>query len=177
MVTQTISPSIEEYMATYAPFFRRLEGKELAKCYVTGLMIEGERKSVEPMSQRVHASERGMQRLLTEVKWDRDGIFKEYWRQMLSQTSDPQGVLVVDDTAFPKKRQHSVCVTRQYCGGLGKVANCQVGVSTTYVGQGVFWPYTMDLYVPQSWDNLEDPECISMREKTRMPETVHYREK
>lgn len=164
-------------MTPYAPFFRRMEGRELAKCYVTGLIMEGERKSVEPMSEKVHASERGMQRLLTEVKWDHEGVFREYWRQMLSETSDPQGVLVIDDTAFPKKGKHTVCVARQYCGSLGKVANCQVGVSLTYVGQGVSWPYTMDLYIPKSWDSLEDPECFIMREKTRIPETVRYREK
>lgn len=169
--------AIEEYMAPYAPYFRRFEGQELAKCYVTGLMMEGERKSVEPMSERVHASERGMQRLLTEVKWDREGVSGEYRRQMLAETSDPRGVLVVDDTAFPKKGQHSVCVARQYCGALGKVANCQVGVSLTYVGQEVAWPYTMDLYIPRSWDDLEDPQCVVMREKTRMPQSAHYREK
>jgi SRSO17 transposase len=177
MTHEITFPSIEEYMAPYTPFFRRLEGGELAKCYVTGLMMEGERKSVEPMSERVHASERGMQRLLTEVKWDHEGVSKEYRRQMLSETSDPQGVLVVDDTAFPKKGRYSVCVARQYCGSLGKVANCQVGVSLTYVGQEVAWPYTMNLYIPKSWDNLEDPECILMRKKTRMPETALYREK
>ena len=164
-------------MAPYAQFFRRMEGGELAKCYVTGLIMEGERKSVEPMSERVHASERGMQRLLTEVKWDHEGVSREYRRQLLSETSDPQGVLVVDDTAFPKKGRHSVCVARQYCGALGKVANCQIGVSLTYVGQEVSWPHTMDLYIPKSWDDLEDPECVLMRKKTRMPETLHYRKK
>lgn len=177
MAHEITFPSIEEYLAPYAPFFRRLEGRELAKCYVTGLMMEGERKSVEPMSERVHASERGMQRLLTEVKWDHEGVSRQYRRQMVAETSDPQGVLVVDDTAFPKKGRYSVCVARQYCGSLGKVANCQVGVSLTYVGQEVAWPYTMDLYIPHSWDNLEDPECVAMRKKTRMPDTVRYREK
>lgn len=165
-------PSIEEYLVPYARFFRRLEGRELAKCYVTGLMMEGERKSVEPMSERVHASERGMQRLLTEVKWDREGAFGEYRRQLLAKTSDPQGVLVVDDTGFPKKGRHSVCVARQYCGAVGKVANCQVGVSLTYVGQEVAWPYTMDLYIPKSWDKLDEPEYVVMRRKTQMPETA-----
>jgi len=140
-------------------------------------MMEGERKLVEPMSERVHASERGMQRLLTEVKWDHEGICREYRRQMLSQTGDHQGVLVVDDTAFPKKGRHSVCVSRQYCGVLGKVTNCQVGVSLTYVGQEVSWPYAMDLYIPKSWDQLEDAGCVLMREKTHMPENARYREK
>lgn len=66
--------SIEEYLAPYAPFFRRAESKELAKYYITGLMMEREPKSVEPMSERVNALERGMQRLLTEVKWDHGGV-------------------------------------------------------------------------------------------------------
>lgn len=177
MDNKIVFPGIEEYLADYAPYFRRLEGQELANYYITGLMIEGARKSVEPMSERVNASERSMQRLLTEVKWDNEGVSKEYRQRMLYETSDPRGVLVVDDTAFPKKGRHSVCVTRQYCGALGKVANCQVGVSLTYVGQEISWPYTMDLYIPQSWDNFDDQECILMRQKTRIPETAHYREK
>jgi SRSO17 transposase len=177
METKIAFAGIDEYLAPFSRFFRRQEGRELSACYVTGLMMEGERKSVEPMSERVHASERGMQRLLTEVKWDYEGVFKEYRRQMLAETSDPQGVLVVDDTAFPKKGTHTVCVARQYCGALGKVANCQVGVSMSYVGQEVCWPYAMELYVPRSWDDLEDPRCAMLRKETRMPQSAHYREK
>ncbi|MBW2662555.1 MAG: transposase [Deltaproteobacteria bacterium] len=128
-------------MAIYSPYIKRAEARELAQCYVVGLMMDGDRKSVEPMSEKVHASERGMQRLLTEVKWDHDGAFGEYRRRMLAETADPQGVLVIDDTGFPKKGRHSVCVVRQYCGSLGKVDNCQVGVSLTYVGQEFAWPY------------------------------------
>lgn len=177
MSSEITFPGIDDYLAAYAPYFRRLEGRELAHCYVVGLMMEGERKSVEPMSERVHASERGMQRLLTEVKWDCDGAWEEYRRQMLAETSDPQGILLVDDTAFPKKGRHSVGVSRQYCGALGKVANCQVGVSLTYVGQEVSWPYAMDLFIPQSWDHPEDPQCVQLRQKTRMPLAAHHREK
>jgi SRSO17 transposase len=177
MAAEISFPGIDDYLAPYAPYFRRLEGRELAHCYVVGLMMEGERKSVEPMSERVQASERGMQRLLTEVKWDYEGVLQAYRRQMLAETSDPQGILLVDDTSFPKKGRHSVCVSRQYCGALGKVANCQVGVSLTYVGQEVSWPYAMDLFVPPSWDHLEDPQCVLMREKTRMPPGARHREK
>jgi len=177
MDNQTSFLNLEDYLAPFAAFFSRSEGRELSACYVAGLMMEGERKSVEPMSERVHASERGMQRLLTEVKWDTEGVLKEYHRQMLAETSDPQGILVVDDTAFPKKGTHSVCVARQYCGALGRVANCQVGVSLSYVGQEVCWPYAMQLYVPQSWDERDDPHCALMREKTRMSVDVGYREK
>jgi SRSO17 transposase len=168
---------IDDYMARFTTYIKRYEARVLAQRYVVGLMMDGDRKSVEPLSEKVHASERGMQRLLAEVKWDHEGAFCEYRRQMLTETDDPQGVLLIDDTAFPKKGNHSVCVARQYCGSLGKVDNCQVGVSMTYVGQGFAWPYAMELFVPQSWDNPEDPECLVLRKKTHMPEDVHYREK
>jgi SRSO17 transposase len=177
MSKEVIFPDIADYLGPYAPYFRRLEGRELAKCYVVGLMMAGERKSVEPMSERVHASERGMQRLLTEVKWDHEGAMEEYRRQMLTATSDPQGILLVDDTGFPKQGRHSVGVARQYCGALGKVANCQIGVSLTYVGQGAAWPYAMNLFIPPSWDDLEDPQCVWRRQKTRMPPEARHREK
>lgn len=177
METKNVFFGIEDYMAAFAPYIKRSEARDLAQCYVVGLMLDGDRKSVEPMSEKVHASERGLQRLLTEAKLDRDGAFGEYRRRMLAETSDPQGVLLVDDTGFPKKGEHSVCVDRQYCGSLGKVDNCQIGVSLTYVGQGFAWPYAMELFVPRSWDDPDDPECAKKRKKTCMPEDVHYREK
>jgi len=177
METNQVFFGIDDYMALFAPYIKRAEARELAQRYVVGLMMDGDRKSVEPMSKKVHASERGMQRLLTEVKWDRDGAFGKYRRRMLADTADPQAVVVIDDTGFPKKGRHSVCVARQYCGSLGKVDNCQIGVSMTYVGQGFAWPYAMELFVPQSWDNPDDPHCVEKRMKTYMPENVHYKEK
>ena len=119
MDTKNVFFGIDDYMAEFAPYIKRSEARELAQCYVVGLMMDGDRKSVEPMSEKVHASERGMQRLLTEAKLDRDGAFGEYRRLMLAETTDPQGVLLIDDTGFPKKGGHSVCVDRQYCGSLG----------------------------------------------------------
>lgn len=164
-------------MAPFFKYFHRSEGCDLARFYVVGLMMEGERKSVEPMSEKLNASERSMQRLLTEVKWDEQGVIQEYRRSMLAESSDPQGVLAVDDTGFPKKGTDSVCVSRQYCGASGKIDNCQIGVSLTYVGQDVAWPYAMNLFIPESWDNLQHPECVSKRKKTHMPDTAHYKEK
>ena len=177
METKNVFFGIDDYMAAFAPYIKRSEARELAQCYVVGLMMDGDRKSVEPMSEKVHASERGMQRLLTEAKLDRDGAFGEYRRRMLAETADPQGVLLIDDTGFPKKGGHSVCVDRQYCGSLGKVDNCQIGVSLTYVGQGFAWPYSMELFVPRSWDDPDDSECVKKRKKTSMPADIHYREK
>jgi len=123
METAKVFFGIDDYMARFTPYIKRYEARVLAQGYVVGLMMDGDRKSVEPLSEKVHASERGMQRLLTEAKLDLEGAFYEYRRQMLTETDDPQGVLLIDDTAFPKKGNHSVCVARQYCGSLGKVDN------------------------------------------------------
>jgi SRSO17 transposase len=177
MTIQNIYPGIDDYLAPFLKHFHRSEGRNLAQSYVVGLMMDGERKSVEPMSERVNASERSMQRLLTEVKWDDQEVIREFRRVMLAETIDPQGVLVVDDTAFPKKGKDSVCVARQYCGSTGKVDNCQIGVSLTYVGRDVAWPYVMDLFVPEGWDDVEDPVCKARRRKTHMPDTARHHEK
>lgn len=82
--------------------------------------MDGERKSVEPMSAKANAPERSMQRLLSTAKWDEYQVAAAYRRRMLAFTSDSQGVLIIDDTGFPKKGHDSVCVARQYCGASGK---------------------------------------------------------
>lgn len=177
MTTEINCPGIDDYMKPFYGYFYRSESRELAECYVTGLLIDGERKSVEPMSEKVNASERSMQRLLSEVRWDEQGVAAEYRRTMLSDTSDPLGLLVLDDTGFPKKGRDSVCVARQYCGASGKTDNCQIGVSLTYVGSDVAWPYAMELFVPESWDQTDNADCAAKRKKTKMPESARYRPK
>jgi SRSO17 transposase len=177
MTREIICPGIDDYMKPFFSYFNRSESRELAENYVTGLLIDGERKSVEPMSENLHASERSMQRLLSDVKWDDKGVAVQYRRNMLSATADPLGILVLDDTGFPKKGRDSACVARQYCGATGKTDNCQIGVSMTYVGCDVAWPYAMDLYIPESWDQTDNADCIAKRKKTRIPESAHYKPK
>ena len=176
MTTEIVCPGVDEYMAPFMRFFHRSEGRALAESYVCGLLMDGERKSVEPMSERVNASERSMQRLLSHVKWDEQGVLSSFRERMLAATSDPMGLFLVDDTSFPKKGRESVCVARQYCGATGKTDNCQIGVSMTYIGQGVAWPFGMKLFVPESWD-CDDAECIRRRANTKMPDSARYRPK
>jgi SRSO17 transposase len=177
MKTEIICPGIDEYMKPFLGYFHRSESRELAECYVTGLLMDGERKSVEPMSEKVNASERSMQRLLSEVKWDDQGVASEYRRTMQAATADPLGILVLDDTGFPKKGRDSACVARQYCGASGKTDNCQIGVSMTYVGQDVAWPYAMELFIPEEWDQVDTEACAALRKKTKMPESARYKSK
>jgi len=177
MKTEIICPGIDEYMKPFLGYFHRSESRELAECYVIGLLMDGERKSVEPMSEKVNASERSMQRLLSEVKWDDQGVASEYRRTMQAATADPSGILVLDDTGFPKKGRDSACVARQYCGASGKTDNCQIGVSMTYVGQDVAWPYAMELFIPEEWDQVDNEACAALRKKTKMPESARYKSK
>jgi SRSO17 transposase len=176
MTTEIVFPGIEEYMAPYYGYFHRSESRELAECYLAGLLMDGERKSVEPMSEKVNASERSMQRLLSTAKWDDQLVAEQYRRSMLASTSDPHGLLVLDDTGFPKKGNDSVCVARQYCGASGKIDNCQIGVSMTYVGRDVAWPYVMELFIPESWDQ-QNADCTAKRKKAHMPESAHHKPK
>ena len=81
MKKENVFFGIDDYMAMYSPYIKRAKARELAQCYVVGLMMDGDRKSVEPMSEKAHASERGMQKLLTAARWDRDGAFGEYRRR------------------------------------------------------------------------------------------------
>lgn len=177
MKTEIICPGIEEYMRPFLGYFHRSESRELAECYVTGLLMDGERKSVEPMSEKVNASERSMQRLLSEVRWDDQGVAAEYRRIMQAATTDPFGILVLDDTGFPKKGRDSVCVARQYCGAAGKTDNCQIGVSMTYVGRDAAWPYAMELFIPKAWDQMDNDACAKLRKKTKMPESARHKSK
>ena len=78
MTTEIVFPGIEEYMAPYYGYFHRSESRELAECYLTGLLMDGERKSVEPMSEKVNASERSMQRLLSTAKWDEQLVAEQF---------------------------------------------------------------------------------------------------
>ena len=176
MTTEIVFPGIEEYMTPYYGYFHRSESRELAECYLTGLLMDGERKSVEPMSEKVNASERSMQRLLSSAKWDDQLVAAQFRRTMLGVTADPLGLLLLDDTGFPKKGYDSACVARQYCGASGKTDNCQIGVSLTYVGRNIAWPYVMELFVPESWDQDTD-ECAEKRKKVHMPESAHHKSK
>ena len=176
MTTEIVFPGIEEYMTPYHGYFHRSESRDLAECYLTGLLMDGERKSVEPMSEKVNASERSMQRLLSSAKWDDQLVAAHFRRTMLGVTADPLGILVLDDTGFPKKGYDSACVARQYCGASGKTDNCQIGVSMAYVGRNIAWPYAMELFVPESWDQDTD-ECADKRKKVHMPVSAHHKSK
>lgn len=131
---------------------------EPLRAYVTGLCVPGERKSMEPMAARIDprhvgARHQSLQHFIADAPWDPTAVLRVAREWLLAPMGrhGPVAAWIVDDTAFPKKGQHSVGVARQYCGVLGKQDNCQVAVSVSVANDAVSLPVAYQLYLPESW--------------------------
>jgi SRSO17 transposase len=161
--TPELSPEVLQRLEAYAdqfrPDFARTRQAAWAHVYLHGLLIDGERKSIEPLSRRVALPagldvadpEQALQNFVNQSAWDERDVWRRYRAVMAEAFASPEGIFVFDDTSFPKQGKHSVGVQRQYCGALGKRANCQVAPSIHYVGPEGHCPLAMRLYLPESW--------------------------
>lgn len=128
--------------------------QERATCYVTGLLGPGRRKSVQPMAARLgETNEQSLQHFLANAPWDPVPVRRALAAKMCP-VIDPDG-WVVDDTSFPKDGKASPCVAHQYCGALGKQANCQVATTVHLACDSASCPVNWRLFVPEAWD----PAC------------------
>src|SRR5919205_4380903 len=150
-------PELAAYLAPFAPLFRRATSRASVERYLTGLLTDLPRKNCDTIAAAVAGtSTERLQHLLTDATWDPQALDQQRVRALIAQ-SPPQGILVLDDTGLPKQGRGSVGVARQYSGTLGKIANCQVVVSTHYVADEptscapVHWPVTARLYLPEAW--------------------------
>jgi SRSO17 transposase len=120
---------LRDYHAIYSPLFQRREQREWALTYLHGLLLDLERKSVEPMAIALHGPYekhvRALQSFINAGPWDDDAILRQHWQEVNTTLGDDDGVLLLDGSDFPKKGRESVGVQRQYCGQLGKRANCR----------------------------------------------------
>src|SRR4051794_10942048 len=149
------------------------------KSYCKGLLLEGDRKSIEPMAARlapdnVQPMRQSLHHLVAKAPWSDETILEEVRKQVVPtmQKQGPVVAWIVDDTGFPKKGKHSVGVTRQYCGQVGKQENCRVAVSLSVATWNSSLPIEYRLYLPKEW--AEDAE---RREKTEVPEEVEFQTK
>ncbi len=165
-----------QFDAWLAPFLARLSRKQQrrwAPLYLQGLIGPGERKSIEPMAQRVAPGDvQQLHHFVSTSPWDTAPLAEELVRHADGLVGGPEAVLVIDDTALVKQGQHSVGVQRQYCGQLGKCAYCQVLVSTTLASGEVPVCVGLRLFLPQSW--AEDKK---RRARAGVPEDVPLRPK
>ena len=126
--------SFRDFHAYFAPLFGRRETREHSGHYFQALLVQsGERRNAENLSETVPGSARGMQRFLTDSPWDDEVIIGRLQEYLGTRLEHPEGVWALDGSDFPKQGRKSVGVARQYCGRLGKVANCQAGMFLAYV--------------------------------------------
>jgi SRSO17 transposase len=143
----------------------RSERRHWAQIYVEGLLLDGERKSIEPMAARIPGADvQALRQFVGQSPWEVEQVQRRLAHKMVDLLSDAQ-VWILDETVFPKAGEHSVGVARQYCGTLGKVANCQVAVSLHWSSEAASCPLLWRLYLPQKW--FED---AARAEEVKLPQ-------
>jgi SRSO17 transposase len=147
--------------------------------YCTGLVLPGERKSVEPMAgktapDRMAAQHQSLLHFVGVAEWSDERVLTKV-REMVLPAIERHGPIeawIIDDTALPKQGRHSVGVQHQYCGQLGKQANCQVAVSLSIANHHASLPVAYRLYLPKDWAHDE-----ARRKKAHVPEAVTFKTK
>ena len=149
------------------------------RSYCTGLLLPGERKSVEPMAARLRpdrtaAEHQSLLHFVGQSPWDGDALLRAVRQAVVPAMTarSPVTAWIVDDTGFPKKGAHSVGVARQYCGQLGKQDNCQVAVSLSVATAQASLPIAWRLYLPEVW-----AEDAGRRVDAKVPKTVRFQTK
>src|ERR687894_1788238 len=142
----------------FAPYFGRPEARKRSEQYLRGLLLQhADRRNAENVAEAVPgATPRALQRFLTEAPWSIDPVITALQRYLAPRLSAPDGVFVIDESGFPKQGKHSVGVAPHYCGALGKVANCQMGVFLAYVSSRGHALIDARLFLPRVW--TDDPE-------------------
>ena len=153
----------------------RKEQRRWGECYLRGLMLDGKRKSIEPIAARLaDGDEQCLQQFVNQSPWDPVLVRRALARRMSRELS-PEA-WVIDDTGFPKFGKMSVGVARQYSGCLGKVGNCQIGVSINAAIEHASCPLDWRLFIPKEWDE-QSKWNQERRKKTKLPADLHHTEK
>ena len=164
-----------EFQSTFHDCFTRSEPRVHFFDYMVGQFSKLERKSIEPMALRVEGGTiRGLQRFISDVRWDEEQMLWNDHQLVAEAMGDPEGVLMFDETGFVKKGKDSVGVARQYCGTLGKVENCQVGVFAGYASRHGYALVDKRLFLPEVW--LTEAYA-ARRAKCQVPPEVTFQSK
>jgi SRSO17 transposase len=169
----TIRGRLEAFADDIFASLPRTDQRAHGECYLRGLMLDGRRKSIEPMAERLgEVHYQALHHFVAVSRWD--------WRPVRRRLAEVMTAALqptawaVDDTGFPKDGTHSVGVQRQYSGTLGKTANCQLGVSVDAVTEHASCPLSWRLFVPESWD---EDAMAERRAACHLPKGVHHRPK
>jgi SRSO17 transposase len=161
---------LEKYLEDLLEPVGRAERRYWGAVYVRGLLLDGKRKSVEPMARRLPDGDvQAMQQFVGQSPWDPMPVRRRLAEQV-ARDLVPACAWILHDAGFPKKGAHSVGVARQYAGTLGKVANCQVAVSLHLATEDGCMPLNFALYLPEEWTS--SPERLRA---AGVPEGTAYR--
>jgi SRSO17 transposase len=161
---------ITRFLKRYLPLFYRQEQRGHAAAFVRGLLSGLERKSVEPIAAQAGIPRKNLQMFVGQGAWDDETVTSEMRQHVAQELGEPEGIIVLDPSSFPKKGQDSCGVARQWCGRLGKKENCQLGVFLAYTSAKGHAPLDRRLYLPREW--VDDPD---RREQCQIPDDVTYK--
>jgi SRSO17 transposase len=172
---------LAEFAAEVFAPLARSDQRDKGVTYLRGLLLDGRRKSMQPMAERLGVDHQGLQQFVSSSTWAVEPVRQRLARRAIEAIGPD--AWVVDDTGFPKDGTASPGVARQYSGTLGKVANCQIGVSVCAVTDTASCPLDWRLFVPERWDDAlaAAPEAAATirarRTRAGMPDSVRHREK
>jgi len=160
---------LKRFLSPYLPLFGKQETQDNAKRAVQGLLSDLPRKTAEPIAELHGRPRRGMQQFLGAGCWQDKQLIDLLVEEVRAELGSVDGVLIIDPSGFPKKGEESVGVSRQWCGRLGKVENCQVGVFLSYASRKGHTLVDYRLYLPQEWAKDK-----ARREKCYVPKGVEF---
>jgi SRSO17 transposase len=165
-----VLPRLETFLEPFVASLSRAEQRHNAQHYVQGLLSDLDEKNAEAIAYLHDQERQALQKFLGQSPWDHDPLLDELTRQVGAELGEADGVLVLDPSAFPKKGTASVGVQRQWCGRLGKVDNCQVGIYLGYVSRREHALVDVRLYLPQEWTK-DRPRC----NQAGVPKAIRFR--
>jgi SRSO17 transposase len=162
---------LEAFLQRYLPHFYRVEQHQLARVVLQGKLSNLQRKTSEPIAAQAGRHRKPVQHFVGAGGWDDEAVMAELRRHVGQELAAVDGVLVLDPSSFVKSGRDSCGVARQWCGRLGKIDNCQVGVFVAYVSAAGQALVDRRLYLPQEW--AADPQ---RRRQTHVPAAVRFQE-
>jgi SRSO17 transposase len=163
-------PRLEAFLQPFVSSLQRREQRDNAHSYVRGLLSNLGEKNVEAIAYLHDQERQALQKFIGQSPWDSQPLRDELTRQVGVELGEPDGVLVFDPSSFPKKGTASVGVQRQWCGRLGKVENCQVGIYLAYASRREHALVDVRLYLPREWAR-DRPR----RKQAGVPRNVRFR--
>jgi SRSO17 transposase len=160
-----------EFLEPLVAELGRSERREGATLYVQGLLMPGERKSIEPMAARLGIDSQKLQQFVADSPWEEQEVWRGIRREVVP-VMEPLAAWIIDETGWLKQGEHSVGVAHQYCGAVGKQANCQVSVEIVVSDGEIAAPVAGRLYLPEKW-----AQDLPRREAAGVPAEVQFQAK